>query len=1137
MRSLKRARERARDCRCKIGGVKEGLLERVVAYLEDEHQIELIPANSHFLQNGHALLKPAEGCLYYDRKYDDDRAARLKVILHELGHLELHGRLKKLCSEPDPVYGSIYAASGAGRLTRYNPRAQEEAEANAFATEFLCPQDEAFLLWQSSPDSSFVGDRFGVSVHTVHAQLAEALFWVAGGEAGASGKKRFTGFECDDSQIAAATFTGAPALVCAGPGTGKTATLVRRVEYLLDERGAEPESLLVLTFSNEAAQELEERIADRFGEQIAARIRISTFHGFGVSFLHHHGQLAGIDALVLDEAGQGELVNSILGKADCERLLKLKRPSETVMRIVEHINYLKNRLLTPESLAAALDHWELAESDRVKQAARQFLRIFRLYEDEKAARQRADFADLIALPIRILESEKELADRYRKKYRFVLVDEYQDVSRSVATLLRHLCGPQNPPWVVGDARQAIYRFLGAAAENVEDFKKDFPGGETLDLNVNYRSCREIVIVANQLDSLMEREGAEYIERWLAARTNPSSFGERPVRVSVAHSDLAEQEGVAALIDDWIKQGVAPGEIAALARRNIDVRNIALALGRLGIKAVAAGLATPEGAAGDLACVATFADRPKTSLPRIAIALGRGRFEKSVINSVVRWISDTADDEGNFAARGNGAGDELASEIRRAWRCLLLYKHSGDAFTKMCAFLFDASDYLRRILALPAGAERSLLLGEITTALSQAAGWRIGRRDMPRRQSRLSFGEYFRDSLNVGAPSLIPPPATTDAVRVMTCHAAKGLEFPYVAVVGQTLSAAPREHKWLPPNLQPSAEEDVRQSDSLFFVGATRAQRALIISYANTAGGSARSRDRDVTPLLSRWHGAYSVNTVRLPEAAVERERAEITDIWGGSPKGLLAASSLDRERCAVQTYLNEFLGARFPLDEKPLYPAFFQAARRAMERVIYESNKTGETGSAISRSKAAEIFREEWKANGADGHRHHRIYFALGQKYVERFALASQSLPQADKYLESALGDDTAGLRLRLDLVVFHRTADGSVIAVQFRPESYADKAKDGSLQWSKLDNAYRIPFALLRQREPHLRPFVFSGEDGVLYPFLWSAKKGSVEEEARRAEERYKLFSRRIFNQQINRWKCERCEVHVICPHWLEAA
>jgi len=1195
VRSLKRARERARDCRSKICGGKEGLLERVITYLEDEHQIELIPANSHFLQNGHALLKPAEGCLYYDRKYDDDPVARLKVILHELGHLELHGRLKKLCSEPDPVYGSIYAASGAGGLTRYNPRAREEAEANAFATEFLCPQDEAFLLWQSGRGPSFIADHFGVSIHTVHAQLAEALFWTAGGAAPTSGKKRFTGFECDDSQIAAATFTGAPALVCAGPGTGKTATLVRRVEYLLDELGAEPESLLVLTFSNEAAQELEERISDRFGEQIATRIRISTFHGFGVAFLHHHGQLAGLDALVLDEAGQGELVNAILGKADCEKLLKLKRPSETAKRIVEHINYLKNRLLTPESLAAALDPCESGGESWTdfslsnhnsshgqtevgptldKQAARQFLRIFRLYEEEKAARQRVDFADLIALPIRILENERELADRYRKKYRFVLVDEYQDVSRSVATLLRHLCGPQNPPWVVGDARQAIYRFLGAAAENVEDFEKDFPGGEVFELNVNYRSCREIVIVANQLASLMggsptSRKGVEYDERWRAARadpapSHPSEGGRRPVRISVANSDLAEQEGVAAQIEDWIKHGVTPGEIAALARRNIDVRNIALALGRLGIKAVAAGLATPEGAAGDLACVATFADRPKTSLPRIAIALGRGRFEKTIINSTVRWISDTADDEGNFAVRAGesvpravasevtsnksfekatlatargtegAAGDELAAEIRRAWRGLLLYKHSGDAFTKMCAFLFDASDYLRRILALPAGAERSLLLGEITTALSQAARWRITHRDISRRQSRLSFGEYFRDSLNVGAPSLIPPPATTDAVRVMTCHAAKGLEFPYVAVVGQTLPAAARAYKWLPPNLQPSTEEDVRQSDSLFFVGATRAQRALIVSYASTAGGSARSRDREVTPLLSRWQNAYSVNTARLPETAVEREQAEITDIWGGSPKNPLPVSSLDRGRCAIQTYLNEFLGARFPLDEKPLYPAFFQAVRRAMERVVYES---GEKMSAISQSEAAEIFREEWKANGADGHRHHRIYFALGQKYVERFAIVSQSLPPADKYLESALGDDTAGLRLRLDLVAFHRAADGSVVAVQFRPESYADKAKDGNLQWSKLDNPYRIPFALLRQREPQLRPYVFSGEDGVLYPFLWSAKKGSVEEEARRAEERYKLFSRRIFNQQINRWKCDSCDVHVICPHWLEAA
>ncbi|MBO0719523.1 MAG: UvrD-helicase domain-containing protein [Blastocatellia bacterium] len=1150
MGSLKRARERARNCRAqingKIGGYKEGLLERVSEYLADEHEIELVSANSDFLQNGHALLKPSEGCLYYNRKYDDDAVAKLRVILHELGHLELHGRLKQLCAEPDPVYGSVYAASGAaGGLTRYHPRAVEEAEANVFATEFLCPQDEAFLLWRNSTDldSLRIARHFGVSVNTAQVQLAEALFWIAGGESCEPVKKRFTALAYNESQLAAATFTGAPTLVCAGPGTGKTATLVRRIEYLLREIAAEPESLLVLTFSNEAAQELEERIADRFGEHIAARLRINTFHGFGVGFLHHHGQLAGLDATILDEAGQAELVNSLLGKTECDKILNLKNPAETVRQIIEHIDYLKNRLHTPESLAAELDSFAplapLAEDDRSKQAARQFVQVFRLYEQEKAVRQLVDFADLIALPIRILANEKELVERYRKKYRFVLVDEYQDVSRTVAILLRHLCGPENPPWVVGDARQAIYRFLGAAAENVEDFTRDFPGGTRFDLNVNYRSCPEIVRIANQLSSLMKTTGGlshqAHWETWRAAGSNPSSFGDDPVRVFVANSDRAEQEGIAGLVRDWIlDQGVAAGDIAVLARRNIDVRNIVLALGRLGVKAVTAGMATPEGAAGDLACAASFADSPKTSLPRIAVALGRGRFSNSIINRVVRWISDAADKEGNFTIpeSASGAEAELCVEIKRVWRGLLEHKRNGDAFTNMCAFLFDASDYLRRILNLEPGAERSLLLGEITTSLARAVRWRITHRELPRSTSRLGFGQHFRDSLNQGAPSPIPPPAVADAVRVMTCHAAKGLEFPFVAVVGQTLSAAPRGHRWLPRNLESAEEEDARQSDSLFFVGATRAQRALIVSYAVTAGGNMRSRDRKITPLLSRWHNESPAGASSFPQAVSEREQVEIEDLWGGSPKAPLAASSLDRERCSIKTYLNEFRGARFPLAQKPLYPIFFQTVRRSMEKLIYESVAEGK-----DRARAAEIFRAEWQANVVAEHQHEQIYFALGEKYVERFAEATRSLPPADEYLETVLGDDMAGLRLRLDLVASHRTKDGSVIAVQFRPESYADKSRDGSLQWSKLDNAYRIPFVLLRRHEPRLRPYVFSGEDGTLYPYLWSRKPESMEDEASRAEERYRLFSRRIFRQNINHWRCESCDVHLICPHWLDTA
>jgi superfamily I DNA/RNA helicase len=1152
VRSLKRARERARQCRREIGRGKENLFDRVIKYLDDRHQVEIIPTNADFLQNGHALLKPSEGCLYYDKKYDDHPVRRLEVILHELGHLELHDRLKRLCSEPDPVYGSIYASDGAGTLARYNPRSVEEAEANAFVAEFLCEQEEVFRLWQGQPaaDSKLIADHFGVAIHTVHTQLAEALYWIACGVQDKSLKKsgiehdrvtrRFGSIDYDESQLAAARFTGAPALVDAGPGTGKTATLVKRIEFLLEDYQADPESLLVLTFSNEAAQELLDRVADKFGENVAARIRVSTFHGFGVSFLHHHGQFAGVDAsaLLIDEVGQEELVNSIIGGVRCEKLIRLKNPAEGIREIVRHINYLKNRLYDPESLSDELERREgdfSGHDDRDRGPSRQFLELFRVYEREKSAEQRLDFADLIALPVRILGNEPALAARYREKYRWVMVDEYQDVGRSVATLLRHLCGPNNPPWVVGDSRQAIYRFLGAAAENVEEFEKDFPDGVRFRLNVNYRSSPEIIGVANQLASLINghTEG-ERGRSWCAAASNPRSIGPTPVSIAIADSDLAEQEGIAAVVKGWINQGISPGDVAILARRNIDVRDLVLALGRLGIKAITSGLATPEGAAGDLACIATFDDTPRTSLPRLAFALGRGRFDQSTIDSVIRQFNETpgALDSGeDLLLPEQAIGWELIAEIRRACDGLLSTASDGDAYTKMCIFLFDASDYLRRIIDHPDQTERSLALVEIVTALSRAASWRMAHPGLHPAPSRKGFGEYFRRSLNESAGGLIPPPAISDAVRVMTCHASKGLEFQCVAVVGQTLSRAPQLYQWLPPALQPADDEDIRQSDSLLFVSVTRAQGALVISFAGTHSGTPRSRGREVTPLFSRWQNIHGSSAIDIPQLAVERERAVLTTIWGEAPGRVIGAHSLDRDRCSIRTYLAELLGMRFPLNHRPIYPNFFQSVRRALERISHEF---GREWDRLTDSQAHEIFLKEWEDHRIGDHPHHQIYLRLGQQYIERFARAAQSLPPVWEHIDTTVGGQQIDRLLRLNLVAFYRTIEGRVIAISFRPESFAAKATEGNLPWSSLDSAFRIPFVLLREREPQLHPYIFSGEDGLIYRFVWSKRKDSLGEEMRRAIEKFGQLSQGVFVEQVDRWKCDRCESRVICPYWL---
>ena len=962
MRSLKRSRNHARICHAKIGVSREYLLERVEKYLFDVHRIELIPVKSEFLKGGRAEVVPAEGCLYYDERFDRDPAEKLMVILHELGHLELHPRLQRLCTAGDPLTGSMYLNDGGPAMARYNRRSREEAEANAFATEFLCPSDEVFERWfgESSENSTTLAEAFSAPVCVVHAQLAEALYRVTlDNDAKIDNHREF---DYDPVQEGAARFTGAPVLVNAGPGTGKTATLVRRIEYLITELNAAPESILVLTFSTDAAEELAERIERRFGLNIAEEITVSTFHGFGVSFLLHHGQFRDVDAnaYILDEAGQAELVTSILGTVNCERILNIKKPQETVEEIVRHIGFLKNHLHSSGKLEDELKNWRPNDEEREAYArAEEFLGIYRAYEQTKSERRRLDFADLIALPIEILEQEEVLRDACRERYKWVLVDEYQDVSRSVSGLLQLLCGTDNPPWVVGDMRQSIFRFLGAAPENVARFAEDFDGAKLFELDTNYRSSAEIIQAANQLAALMEapeRESAEYDERWKISPKNPKSLGSSPVSISIADSDQAEYAGIAAQVRVWLGDGAPLRDIAVLARRNIDVRNIALALGRLGVKATTSGLVTAEGAAGDLANLITLVDRQHTSLPRLAFALGRGSFKPKLIHRVIKRVLETLKEDGSFAVTGYGKQNALATEIARASECLQSGMYSADAFSMMCLFLFDGSDYLRRILAQSDGAEKSLALSEIVASLSKAAVYRFTRQKTMPIVSRKGFGEYFRGVLNSSVPCLIPPRPNINAVRIMTCHASKGLQFPCVIVAGQTLSRATKGYKWLPAAMQPCPEDDFNQANSLAFVGVTRAQQAVMLTYAMTASGAARARERTVTPLLSRWRDIQNVSTIWLPSVPSASETVILGAVWGGTLDRALPARTLDKDSCPINTYIRDFVRARYPLNETPLYPLFHAFVRHAMRLIIDQAHKTG---APVSEPEAREIFSED----------------------------------------------------------------------------------------------------------------------------------------------------------------------------------
>lgn len=1162
MKFLDNVRNNASFCRQKIGISPTNLLQRIENYITQTRGIELAACDKAFISGGKAELRPLEGLLYYDEDLNSDPYEKLWVIAHELGHIEQHGaRLTKLTCHPDPIYNQVYSLAGKDSLARYNPRSLEEVEANTFAAEFLCPSEEVFKEWYLNPDikAKELAEKFGSPVFLVRSQLANALYQLVFGNH--SEKKQTTKeFKFNCSQIEASEKIGVPVLVDAGPGTGKTATLVRRIEFLLSEKKVAPSSILVLTFSNEACNELYERIATKFDEATASQIRIATFHGFGLSLLQFHGQFKDMDnnIRVLDEAGQRGLVNEVLGELHNLKILKVSNPETTVKEVIRHISFLKERMISPESLEESIEQIPDDEKER-KEKALDLLRVYKEYEKLKDSKKKLDFADLIQKSSEILDSNPKVKEINRKKYQWVLVDEYQDVSRATAIFLQNLCGEDNPPWVVGDKRQSIFRFCGANPENMDKFSEDFPNAEKSTLNINYRSSEELVDNKNTLANLINN-GNNGDEVWKAAPTNPISKIDPVISFAVASSDEAERVGIVDQIQTWIdhedeSKRVAIKDIAVLARRNVDVRNIVLALSKKNIPAVASGLVTAEGAAGDLANIITFADYPVPSIPRLVYCLGKDNYKKEDLDILVTQLLE------NFKINKELEIDdeelsttELFNEIKKTYHALSDEKFNSDAFAMICIFLFESSNYLRRLLDSPENTEKSLslneiattleqslALNEIVTTLTQAATYRFSHQKSENHLARKDFAKFFRESLSQSTTPTTSPPSNldADAVKVMTAHASKGLEFPYVVVAGQTLSeiGSRGDYNWLPTALCPDKTDDLEQSDSTLFVGVTRAKEGLTISYAETATGLPKSRKRKIVPLLKDWTENKRISATEWNNAeAVDKDFFDVETFWGGRLKYPLKSRNLDNIECSLAKYLQDGLKLRFPVAEKPLYPIFYVAVREALGAIVKE---TFSNGGSIDHKQALKILSEHWNSKKFridENHIHHQLYWNLAQDAVKRFADIFVPENGQVNFIDLVVGKDK-GQQISLDLACAYTLDGNSPTAIFFRPESLKDKlSKKDLLLWGGIKTAHRNSFILLREDFPNLEIKVFSGEDGVLYDFHWGQERFVEGQRIKMLDKQQELSNERFIGVVPENTCNYRCDNRINCPHWIGA-
>lgn len=1116
---MNQVRTLAQQARQNLGGDSRQLIARLKDEMRAYYKIQVKRAKPAFLQGSRGQVSYQEDVLFYDLRLEANPKLLLEVLAHEYAHLVLHGR-EFMAAPKDLIKGSCFLQTGVSALTRYSRRSKLEVEANAFAAELICPATEVFEFWQTHPGVSLeqLCEIYFASEQLVIQQLAEGLFWRVVGEELA--KTSITA-PLTEEQREAARRLGVPVLVDAGPGAGKTKTLVGRVDYLVCEKEEDPESLLVLTFSNEAANELRLRIQAQLGTEV----EVHTFHTFGRLLLDMAGQHLELrDAsAILDERAQEELIHDVLGTVDCDAVFNLRDPYATARQLAEQIGFLKDRLVGPERLAEELSKWQPkrpAEREE-KRRGEALLQVYAAYEQRKRELNRLDFADLIWLPYQLLrDGDQALRELVSKKYRWVMVDEYQDVSRATALFLKEICGPENPPWVVGDSRQAIYQFRGAEPDNVDDFLKDFPGGERVCLSVNYRSAGAIIEEANKLAAYLDgKEGS----RWTAGRSL-EPVGKRPVRLVEANSDFAERRGALETVQSWIDRDNIPlHEIAVLARRNQDVRNIAVLLKSHGIQAVTTGLLTAEGAGGHLAAILSIPDEP-VAMSRLVKMLWERTLSVSELNALTReLLHHPSPDDLSPEAR---ATREVAEKLRAG-------SFSQDGWEMLCNFLFFHSSYLRELLSRD-DAESTVEVEEVVSSLAFALQYRAAHPRQTPLQSRRGLATRLREVCTQSAPGLVPPRPRPGAVRVMTCHASKGLEFPCVVVVGQTLPQIPKSPEMLPPALRARPYEE-KQADSLLFVAATRAQRALVVSYALSPEGKQNSRPRPTPPLLEYWKTTLPLEHWHVPLEELGPFR--FGRVWGGASPKEFSLYSLSPESCMLKSYLEDQLNVSFPTGGRPLYPDFMRRSRKMLERALELARVGGPE--CLHRTTLDLIHEEEWPPEEHADHPHYALYRPRARKWLSRMAQNYPKNLSGNVTLEDRLEiQDTRGTAHQVPLrTVAHFYGPHQLrVAIVLLVGDFDSE----TINWSELKHHERLGWVLLEDKFGNVAPFVLDASSGKLRQFNWNSRKKNVVPLpvlAANAKEKLAALDQGQFAVESNQWRCDRCKVRIVCPLWMGAA
>ena len=677
--------------------------------------------------------------------------------------------------------------------------------------------------------------------------------------------------DLNPQQRAAVEHSGSPLLIVAGAGSGKTAVLTRRIAYLLRMRGVAPGQILAITFTNKAAAEMRDRVIDLVGPT-ATRMWVATFHSACVRILREQAHLL-----------PGLNTNFTIYDAD---------DSKRLLGMIAKDLQINAQKFPPRLLAAAISalKTELTDPDAASDEAaatrnpfdRTIAEVYTEYQRRLRAANALDFDDLIGETVRVFTTHPEIAAYYRKRFRHVLIDEYQDTNHAQYVLISTLVGTGSDASelsVVGDSDQSIYAFRGATIRNIEEFERDYPQARTILLEQNYRSTQNILSAANAVIS--HNHGRREKKLWTDHGAGAKITG------YVADNEHDEARFIATEIDALFDTGVGYGDIAVMYRTNNSSRAIEEVFIRTGIpyKVVGGTRFYERKEIRDLIAYLRVLDNPtdEISLRRIINTPRRGIGDRAIATvnlyaenfgmSFADALVDAA--HGKVTALGTRAKNAIAAFLELMDGLRADAAEATNAITGLpdigvvVSRILDATGYKAELEAStdPQDGARLDNLNELVSVArefsSEAANLMayaaMGAGVEGNDPAKPMMGEpqpgsihAFLEKVSLVADSDQLPDDSTNVVTLMTLHTAKGLEFPVVFLIGWEDGQFPHLRALGDP-------QELAEERRLAYVGITRARQTLYLtramlraSWGNAVANPASRFLEDIPEKLMHW---------------------------------------------------------------------------------------------------------------------------------------------------------------------------------------------------------------------------------------------------------------------------------------------